>query len=133
VPAKSRYGYFDNKAGEFVITSPCTPTPWINYLGCQDILDFVHIVPERARQRIIDLASTQNHDGLRIDPCVPPDWKKFAITRKFRGATYNIKVFNPDGAMRGVKKMLVNGKVQPGNLVEVFKPGSVVNVEIYLG
>jgi cellobiose phosphorylase len=73
------------------------------------------------------------HDGLRIDPCVPPDWKKFAITRKFRGATYNIKVFNPDGAMRGVKKMLVNGKVQPGNLVEVFKPGSVVNVEIYLG
>jgi cellobiose phosphorylase len=64
---------------------------------------------------------------------VPPGWKKFTITRKFRGATYKIKVSNPDGAMRGVKKMLVNGKVQPGNLVEVFKPGSIVNVEIYLG
>jgi hypothetical protein len=35
--------------------------------------------------------------------------------------------------MRGVKKMLVNGKVRPGNIVEVFKPDSVVNVEIYLG
>jgi cellobiose phosphorylase len=72
-------------------------------------------------------------DGLRIDPCIPPDWKKFNITRKFRGATYNIKVLNPDGIMRGVKRMLVNGKVCKGNVVEVFKKGSVVNVEVCLG
>jgi cellobiose phosphorylase len=64
---------------------------------------------------------------------VPPDWEKFTVTRKFRGATYKIKVLNPDGAMRGVKKMLVNGKEIAGNVVGVFKPGSVVNVEVLLG
>jgi cellobiose phosphorylase len=30
-----RYGYFDDKQGEYVITRPDTPLPWINYLGCQ--------------------------------------------------------------------------------------------------
>ncbi|MDO4977761.1 MAG: glycosyl transferase [Eubacteriales bacterium] len=31
--------------------------------SCQDLLGFVHLVPERARQRIIDIASTQFEDG----------------------------------------------------------------------
>ncbi len=30
------YGYFDDKTGEYVITRPDTPTPWINYLGQKD-------------------------------------------------------------------------------------------------
>ena len=30
-----RYGYFDDKNREYVITRPDTPLPWINYLGCQ--------------------------------------------------------------------------------------------------
>jgi len=72
-------------------------------------------------------------DGLRIDPCIPPDWKKFAVTRKFRGATYNIKVTNPDGVMRGVKRMLVNGQETPGNIVKPAQKGSVVSVEVRLG
>lgn len=28
-----RYGYFDDIHGEYVITRPDTPLPWINYLG----------------------------------------------------------------------------------------------------
>jgi len=31
-----KYGYFDDKRKEFVITRPDTPTPWINYLGCDE-------------------------------------------------------------------------------------------------
>lgn len=27
------YGYFDNRTGEYVITRPDTPSPWINYIG----------------------------------------------------------------------------------------------------
>ncbi len=27
------YGYFDEATGEYVITRPDTPTPWMNYLG----------------------------------------------------------------------------------------------------
>lgn len=31
--------------------------------SCQDLLGFVHMIPERARERIIDIASTQFEDG----------------------------------------------------------------------
>jgi len=30
-----RYGKFDDKKREYVITRPDTPLPWINYLGCE--------------------------------------------------------------------------------------------------
>ena len=30
---KNAYGYFDEITGEYVITRPDTPTPWMNYLG----------------------------------------------------------------------------------------------------
>ena len=31
-----KYGYFDDNAKEYVITTPRTPLPWINYLGSQE-------------------------------------------------------------------------------------------------
>ncbi len=31
-----RYGYFDDEHKEYIITTPCTPLPWINYLGSED-------------------------------------------------------------------------------------------------
>ena len=31
--------------------------------SCQDLLGFVHLIPDRARERIIDIASTQFQDG----------------------------------------------------------------------
>ena len=31
--------------------------------SCQDLLGFVHLIPERARERIIDIASTQFQNG----------------------------------------------------------------------
>ncbi len=40
-----RYGYFDDKNREYVITRPDTPLPWFNYLGAKIILDLYHIPP----------------------------------------------------------------------------------------
>ena len=31
-----KFGYFDDENREYVITTPKTPLPWINYLGCRD-------------------------------------------------------------------------------------------------
>ena len=31
-----RYGHFDDIRREYVITTPHTPYPWINYLGTED-------------------------------------------------------------------------------------------------
>ena len=34
-----KFGYFDDESFEYVITTPYTPTPWINYLGNDGFLD----------------------------------------------------------------------------------------------
>ena len=31
-----KFGYFDDAQREYVITTPLTPYPWLNYLGCED-------------------------------------------------------------------------------------------------
>jgi cellobiose phosphorylase len=36
-----KFGYFDDEALEYVITTPRTPLPWINYLGCNDFFSIV--------------------------------------------------------------------------------------------
>ena len=36
-----QYGYFDDKEREYVITSPATPFPWINYLGNEDFFGLI--------------------------------------------------------------------------------------------
>ncbi len=36
-----RYGYFDDKNREYVITQPDTPLPWINYLGSQAYIGLI--------------------------------------------------------------------------------------------
>src|SRR5688572_14529934 len=40
-----RFGYFDDKNREYVITTPKTPYPWINYLGSEN---FFALVSHRA-------------------------------------------------------------------------------------
>ena len=36
-----RFGYFDDKNREYVITTPKTPYPWINYLGSENFFALV--------------------------------------------------------------------------------------------
>jgi len=36
-----RYGYFDDKNREYVITRPDTPLPWFNYLGCEEYFGLI--------------------------------------------------------------------------------------------
>ncbi|HVN58322.1 MAG TPA: hypothetical protein VMT63_08510 [Bacteroidales bacterium] len=36
-----KYGYFDDRNREYVITDPKTPWPWINYLGSQDFYSLI--------------------------------------------------------------------------------------------
>lgn len=36
-----KYGYFDDALKEYVITTPKTPLPWINYLGCKDFFSLI--------------------------------------------------------------------------------------------
>ena len=36
-----RYGHFDDKQREYVITRPDTPLPWINYLGADEFVGII--------------------------------------------------------------------------------------------
>ena len=72
-------------------------------------------------------------DGLAIDPCVPADVRGFSVVRRYRGAEYRIRVENPDGVQKGVRRMLVDGKAADGNLIPVQPAGSVVEVLVTMG
>ena len=67
-------------------------------------------------------------DGLMIDPCIPAEWDGFTVTRKFRGDTFNITVKNPNGSMKGVKSVTVDGNAIDGNVVKVFGDGKTHEV-----
>lgn len=74
-----------------------------------------------------------DYKGLRIDPCIPTDWKEYHVNRFFRGVKYNIEVHNPDGVSTGVKRLTVNGKLIEGNLIPYKKEDKEVKVDVVLG
>ena len=73
------------------------------------------------------------YDGLLIDPCIPTDWKGFKATRKFRGATYQIEVVNPDGKSKGIKDVTIDGLPHKSNLIPVFRDGKEHKVKVFMG
>ena len=72
-------------------------------------------------------------DGLRIDPCIPSSWDGFTAKRRFRDATLDIVVKNPEGVCRGVKALTLNGQALDGNLVPAERLQKSNEVEVILG
>ena len=72
------------------------------------------------------------YDGLIIDPCIPPEWEQYHVTRRYRGVTYQITVNNPEKRMKGVKAITLNGEPVKGNLIPLLPAGSVGEVEVIL-
>ncbi|MCL2365321.1 MAG: glycosyl transferase [Defluviitaleaceae bacterium] len=73
------------------------------------------------------------HDGLRIDPCVPSDMKGFTVSREFRGVRYNITVENPNGVEKGVANVTFDGAPLDGTLLPVTQSGKVHDVKVVMG
>ena len=51
----------------------------------------------------------------------------------FRGATYDIKVTNPDHVNKGIKSVTVDGNAIEGNVLPVFGDGKTHAVEVVMG
>jgi cellobiose phosphorylase len=64
-----------------------------------------------------------DYDGLKIEPCIPADWKEFTVKRVFRGVDYNITVKNPSGVNKGITTIEVNGEQIEGNVIPLFENG----------
>lgn len=74
-----------------------------------------------------------DYNGLIIDPCIPNSWKGFNITRKFRGATYQISVANPKNVSKGIQQILLDGQRLDGNTIPVLNDGKIHVVEVTMG
>ena len=73
-----------------------------------------------------------DYEGLKIDPCIPKDWDGLEIVRKFRGATYKIKIDNSNHVNKGVAKLVIDGKVQESNIAPVFGDGEIHDVVVIM-
>jgi cellobiose phosphorylase len=71
-------------------------------------------------------------DGLRIDPQLPSGWPGFTAVRRFRGATYLIRVTREGGPGSTACDVLADGKSVSGTLVPLAPPGTTVDVEVVL-
>ena len=68
------------------------------------------------------------HEGLRIDPCLPADWEGYEAVRRFRGATYRISVRKPRGVTGRVSTVTVDGRSIAGNVVAPAPEGADVTI-----
>lgn len=70
--------------------------------------------------------------NLSINPCIPAKWDGFKMTRKFRGATYQIEVQNPKHISKGVEKLIVNGH-DPFEYCSSFRKDKTHEILVILG
>jgi cellobiose phosphorylase len=68
-----------------------------------------------------------------VDPCIPAAWDGFTVSRRFRGATYDIEVRNPEHVCRGVRKVRIDGRPLDGNRLPLFGDGGTHEVQVVLG
>ncbi len=74
-----------------------------------------------------------DYDGLKIDPCIPPEWTEFYIERVFREKKLCITVRNPDRVKKGVKYIIINGEKIEGNFIPISEMKKNNNVEVLMG
>ena len=74
-------------------------------------------------------------DVLRLHPCIPKTWPRFAITARFRSARYEVVVENPDSVCCGVIAATVDGAAiaeRPPS-VKMLDDGATHHVLVRLG
>ena len=115
------------------------------YSYCQFIMGKDHTAYGRARHPFMTgsggwayfsatrymLGIRPQFDCLQIDPCIPADWKEFSVKRVWRGAEYRISVKNPEGVMKGVKELILDGKKV--SKIPAFEAGSSHEVTVVMG
>ena len=74
-----------------------------------------------------------DYDGIKVDPCIPSTWEGFEVIRKFRGATYNIRVINKNHVRKGVSRIIIDGRLSDSNLIPVFEAGTTHSVLLEMG
>lgn len=70
-----------------------------------------------------------NKGYLKIEPCIPKEWKEYQVQYKWKESVYNIKVKNPEGKSTGVKLIKMNGnKIEEA--IKLDGSGNIYNIEV---
>ncbi len=115
------------------------------YSYCQFIMGRDHTAFGRARHPFMTgtggwayfsatrymLGIKPQYDYLEINPCIPGSWDNFQVTREWRGAVYEISVENPNGVMKGVKEIYLDGKLV--ERLPVQEPNTTHHVRVVMG
>ena len=75
------------------------------------------------------------NNTIKINPCIPKDWKEYEIKYRYKNAIYNIKVKNPEGKNTGVSKIIINGnEIENGkeNGIKLDERANVYNIEVIM-
>lgn len=68
------------------------------------------------------------HDGLLVKPCLPAEFDKIEVTRRYRGVVYNISIENkkPGGSI----SLTVNGQLLRDNIIPLQSENSECDVQV---
>jgi len=79
------------------------------------------------------LGFQKNGDTIVMNPCIPHKWKVYQITYNYLGSTYDIKVLNPEGISKGVKRISLDGVISMTNVINLTEDGKSHEVEVIMG
>ena len=69
---------------------------------------------------------------LRINPCIPSDWKEYKIRYRFENTIYQINVKNPNGKNTGVEKFWLNGIEIPEKQIKLINNQKLNEINILM-
>lgn len=69
---------------------------------------------------------------LKINPCIPKEWKEYSIRYRFKNSIYNIKVKNKNEKNTGVEEVYLNGQEIIKKEIILNGEGGIYNIEIIM-
>ena len=71
-------------------------------------------------------------DGyLKIEPCIPSDWKEYSAQYKWENSVYTIRVLNPNSKNSGVTRVILNGN-DVENKIKLDGGNGIYNIEVIM-
>lgn len=67
---------------------------------------------------------------LKLQPCIPNDWKEYTIKYKYGSSIYHIHITNPNAKNTGITNFKLNGQEIPEKEIVLNKNGGIYNIEV---
>jgi cellobiose phosphorylase len=76
------------------------------------------------------LGFKKHADAIVMDPCIPRNWREYAIDYRYMDSDYSIMVYNPHGLSRGNCAIRVDGVSVSGNRFTLVNDGAAHEVTV---